>query len=113
MIQGFKLEILIFKNSPIIKHGTSIFVALETLGEGLQMFFELQTQRNNVRVFDLKRVFKCSLIALSTLVNFKLLCIININNLHFGLCGLIEQTKAHFSPRFKFLITNLNFYEAN
>jgi len=40
MIQTFKLEILIF-NSPIIKHRTSIFVAFETIGEGLQMFFEL------------------------------------------------------------------------
>jgi hypothetical protein len=47
-IQGFKLEILICFNSPIIKHSTSNFVALETLGEGLQMFFELQKQRNNV-----------------------------------------------------------------
>jgi hypothetical protein len=48
MIQGFKLEILICFNSPIIKHQTSIFVALETLGEKLQMFFELQKQRNIV-----------------------------------------------------------------
>jgi hypothetical protein len=42
MIQGFKLQILICYNSPISRHQMSIFVALETLGEGLQMFFELQ-----------------------------------------------------------------------
>ncbi len=61
----------------------------------------------------MKRVFKCLLTSLSTLVSFKMLCIIILHNFHFGLCRLIEQTKAHFSSRFKFLRTNLNSYEAN
>jgi hypothetical protein len=42
-------------------------MALEVLGGGLQIFFELQKQRNNVQGFDLLSVLKCSLTGLSTL----------------------------------------------
>jgi hypothetical protein len=42
-------------------------MALEVLGEGLQIFFDLQKQRNNVRGFDLLSVLKCSRTGLSTL----------------------------------------------
>jgi len=42
-------------------------MALEVLGGGLQIFFELQNQRNNVRGFDLLSVLKCSLTGLYTL----------------------------------------------
>jgi len=63
MIKDFKLKILICFNSPITKHWTPLhqtsyifsflsgikqfFVALKALGRGLQMFFQLQKQRNN------------------------------------------------------------------
>jgi hypothetical protein len=72
----FKLKILICFNLPITEHWTplhqtphissiplsnrAIFMMLEVLSEGLQMFFELQMQRNNVWVL------KCSLTSLST-----------------------------------------------
>jgi hypothetical protein len=44
-----------------------ICTALEVLGGGLQIFFELQKQRNTVRGFYLLSVLKCSLTELSTL----------------------------------------------
>jgi hypothetical protein len=44
-----------------------IFVTLEALGGGLQMFFELQKQRNHGWGFDLPWVLRCSLTSLSTL----------------------------------------------
>jgi hypothetical protein len=43
---------------------------LEALCGGLQMFFELQKQRNNVWGFDLLWVFNYSLTSLSTLAKF-------------------------------------------
>ncbi len=82
MIIDFKLKILIWFNSPILKHLTrlmpnipysipspnwAMFPTLEGLGEGLQMFVELQKQRNNVQGFDLLWVLKCSLTSLSTI----------------------------------------------
>lgn len=75
MIIDFKLKILIWFNSPILKHLTcltpniadsipspnwAMFPTLEGLGPGLQMFVELQKQRNNVQRFDLLWVLKCS-----------------------------------------------------
>jgi hypothetical protein len=45
-----------------------IFVALEALGGGFQMFYELYKQMNNVWAFNLLWVFKCSLTRLSILV---------------------------------------------
>jgi len=66
MIKDFKLENIICFNSSIIKHSPSLsisqltpltphsctelsnFGALEALGGGLQMFFELQKQRSKV-----------------------------------------------------------------
>jgi len=84
MIKDFKLKILICSISPIIEHWTplhrtrhifppitllnwEIFAALEALGEGIQMFFQIQKQRNNVPVFTLLWILKCLLTSLSTL----------------------------------------------
>jgi hypothetical protein len=83
MIKDFKLQILICSISPITEHWTpytkhtisspitllnwEIFAALEALGEGIQIFFQIQKQSNNVPVFGLLWIPKCSLTSLSTL----------------------------------------------
>ncbi len=59
MIQDLKLKILTLNpsytkhpiSSPILLLNSAIFVVLEALGEGLQMFFQ-QKKRNNVWGFD-------------------------------------------------------------
>jgi len=81
MIIDFKVKLLIWFNSPIFEHWNSFtqnipypipspnwatFPTLVGLGEGLQMFVEIQKQRNNVQGFDLLSVLKCSLTGLST-----------------------------------------------
>jgi len=84
MIQDFMLKILICFNSPISEHLTpmhrtphvfpiplwnwAIFVALESLSGGLQMFYELQKYKNNLWGFNFSWIFKCSLTSLFTLV---------------------------------------------
>jgi hypothetical protein len=81
-IQFFELEILICFNSTITKHWTPLhqtpriflislstwkfLAALEALGGGVQMFFEIQNQRNNVWEFNLYWILKCSLTGLCT-----------------------------------------------
>ncbi len=63
IIKYLKLETPICFNSPITKHWTPstknliFFVTLEVLSGGLQMFFQLQKQRNHVWVFDLFEFF--------------------------------------------------------
>jgi len=76
MVKDFKLEILIYFDSPLYEHWTiytkhstsflipfsiwATFTMLEVLGRRLQMFFELRKQRNNVWRFNLFWVHKCS-----------------------------------------------------
>jgi hypothetical protein len=97
-IKDFKLEVLIRFNSPITKNWTllhqtpsylphsytesinfAVFAMLEVLGRGLQMFFELQKQRNNVSGFNLFWVLKCSLTSLSNPMCWKSKKFTNIN----------------------------------
>jgi len=86
-IKDFKLKILICFNSPIIKHQTlhifppflyqidQILWSWKPLGGGLQMFLELQKQRNNVWGCDLLWVIiKCLLTGLSTSILCRSLC---------------------------------------
>ncbi len=83
MIKGFKLEILIYFDSPNIeppytKHPISspLLYWIEQFLKGYRMVFELQMRRNNVWGFDLHWVLKCSLTSLSALLFFVLLCTI-------------------------------------
>ncbi len=89
--EDFKLKILIFFYLWIIKcltplHQTShifliplpnwaIFMVLEVLDGRLQMFFELQKQRNNVWGFDLLCVLKYLFMNLSILIAFLVLAL--------------------------------------
>ncbi len=84
-IKDIKLKILICFKSPIVEHWTplhqtphifphplsnwAILTALEALDEGLQIFFELQKQRNNVWGFHFLWLLKCSLTGVSTLTH--------------------------------------------
>jgi len=49
-----------------------IFATLKALGRGLQMFFHLQKQRNNLSEFDFLWILKCLLTGLSTKVHMKI-----------------------------------------
>lgn len=53
---------------PIPLRNWAIFEALEALGGGLQKFFQLQKQRNNLWRLDLLWILTCSLTSLSSLV---------------------------------------------
>jgi len=70
-IKDFKLEILICLVKPTehwtTLHQTPHIVPTPLPNWGLQMFFEVQKQRNNVSGFNLKWVCKCSLTGLSTM----------------------------------------------
>jgi len=50
----------------------AIFATLKALGRGLQMFFHLQKQRNNLSEFDFLWILKCLLTGLSTKVHMKI-----------------------------------------
>jgi hypothetical protein len=85
-IQDLDLKIIIYFNSPIIKHWTPLnqtphilfillsnwktFATLEVLGWGVKNFLELQNEMHNVWGFDLIGVLECSLTDLSTLAPF-------------------------------------------
>ncbi len=84
-IKDFKLEILIYFNSPIAKHWTplhqtlpiflllswnwTIFATLEALGEGLQLFFKLHNKETTCE--DLTSFHFLSVCSLSYSSNLK------------------------------------------